>query len=422
MKRKLKKILLILPVLILAGCGRADYMSIGLGLDQESIPNVVYGIMAGLKMAVDKFIANFCLSFRSFTSFDTVKDYITFSSTYFTDLSKVVGWFQAMALAYISIRFGWMILNEYIIQQDNRMATPLMQQFKKLFIALLMVFLLPTITFSAYAGSSYLGVLAAKEFGATDMESLKAYEIYDKMDKLGISYSTYCKVKVNGEYVKVPKSNASGDVNVMVENLSDDELLRKNIASNAAGTDYESNYEDVYKEIWDSTCGQGEYYRVGTGLAANTDLRKHMFTLGGNAFAVLARTLVTLVFWLVCGYMVIKRTLDVVFLTLMGWYYAGESISGAPNNQAFATFGRKLLSICMTQFFVITELGIFSFFSANSADVNPFFDVAINIAWLSFLMGTPTFISEICHDTGASGEALTAAKGVKGAWDRFRGK
>ena len=421
-KNTFTKLLFLFPVLFIAGCGRADYVSIGLGLDQESIPNVFYGFVSSIKMGIDKLIASFFLFFKGVASFDAIQDYVSNSSTYFTDISKVVGWFQSLALAYIAIRFGWMILNEYIIQQDNRMATPLIQQFKKLFIALLMVFLLPTITFSAYAGSSYLGVLAAKEWGANNMKELEAYEIFNKMDKLGISYSTYCRVEIDGKFVKVPKSNASGDVNVMVENLSDDELLKKNIASHAKGTEYEENYEQVYKDIWDNTCGQGEYYRVGTGLSANKELSKMMFTTGGNAFAILARTIITLVFWLVCGYMVIKRTLDIVFLTLMGWFYCGESISSAPNNQAFATFGRKLLSICMTQFFVITELGIFSFFSANSPDVNVFFDIAVNLAWLSFLMGTPTFISEICHDTGAAGDAAWGGKALKKSWDAFRGK
>ena len=106
----------------------------------------------------------------------------------------------------------------------------------------------------------------------------------------------------------------------------------------------------------------------------------------------------------------------------MSWYYCGDSISNAPNNQAFATFGRKLLSICLTQFFVILEVGLYAFFVSKGASEGIFFDLAMQIAWITFLMGTPTFISEICHDTGASGDALTAAKGAKGAWDRFRGR
>ena len=421
-KKRLKKLWIIIPVLLLAGCGRADYVSLGLGLDQESIPNTIYGIIANINFFIDRMFAQFVSYFRGIATFEGIKDAVSQSSSYFDNISQFVAWFQALALAYIAIRFGWMILNEYIIQQDNHMATPLMQQFKKLFVALLMVFLLPYITFSAYAGSSYLGITAAEEFAVGGEDAFEAYQVFDKMESLGISYATYCKVSVNGKEAKVPKSNASGEVNVMVSSLSDDDLLAKNVAAHAKGTKYEANYEEVYQDIWNNTCAQGGgVYRVGQGLAANEGYRVVMSSGNGNVVTFLLRTVIQLVFWIVGGYMVAKRTFDIVFLTLMGWYYCGESISGSTNNQAFATFGRKLLSICMTQFFVITEIGIFSHYMNFGRDF-VLFDFIIMIAWITFLLGTPTFISEICHDTGASGDAMTGAKAIGERWKAFRGK
>ena len=143
---------------------------------------------------------------------------------------------------------------------------------------------------------------------------------------------------------------------------------------------------------------------------------------GKNALGSFAIPLVLIAFYLVGGYMVIKRTLDVVFLTLMGWFYCGESISSNPNNGAFATFGRKLLSICLTQFFVIIEIGIFSFFAANSPERSFMFNISISIAWIAFLLGTPTFIADICHDTGTAGDLMRAYRLGKGLHNMLSNK
>ena len=459
-KNKYQKLLTcILPLLILTGCGNAEFVEVqGIGLEDPS--STAYTVTANIAFFFDRLFANVAIFFNTHLNFETITNAVKSSSEYFNNISRLVAWFQVMALAYIAIRFGWMIVNEYILQQDNRMATPIMHQLKKLLIALVLTVAMPTIVFSSYLGSTYLGVSMAQQFKTGNDELNEKYQFLNKMNDVGVTYGAYCKCEIDGEYTKTPSLH-SGEMNVafpakypdaaydatldsetllggigdfvegasaFLNGKSVGELTRNRLVSNVTKNYVKSNPEHVsdatagmkiYEEVWNETCGKTPSYRIGDAMAQN-GYADVMISGQGRGISSLLSILVRCVFFGVAAWMVAKRTLDVVFLLLMSWFYIGDSVSNAPNNQAIATFGRKLLSICMTQFFVILEVGIYMD-TINTANNAGGFNLIMGVAWIMFMLGTPTFIADICHDTGTGSDAITAGRFAKGAWNKFRG-
>ena len=105
-----------------------------------------------------------------------------------------------------------------------------------------------------------------------------------------------------------------------------------------------------------------------------------------------------------------KRIVELIFLIATSWWYIGNSIGDTYQESSLQEFGKKLLNICLSQFFLIYEFGIF----ITVIGMNMSTSMTLAIAFILVMVKTPSAVAEMVSDTGTSKQALAISKNIAG--------
>lgn len=291
-------------------------------------------------------------------------------------------------------------------------------------VALILTIAIPYICVTGFTVSSKLGSAAAVEVTSNNGEGadsyqaqLTRYQIFDEMENIGLSYTTVCKTEAS----KKP----------------DDYIDKKDLST------LSDKIGNAFGESVNSTtfwCGDAE--TVGDHLMNDKLSNKYLADVissntiskidtsdseASNDFLIMLSGLLGVVFYValtvIVSWSIAKRIVDLIVLIAMSWWYIAGSVGEGGQSVSLPSLWKKLLSICLSQFFLLFELGLLQTFGILS-------DISLSgiiraLAWLAIITGTPTAVEGMVTSTGA-GADLTAAggavgKGIKGYLSKFRG-
>ncbi len=429
----------VLVAMTLAGCGASGKYVKGNGFSFIARWIQFFGdSQTDFAFGVNSYIGQLAFKVNSFLS-DHIVDQ---AKTAYGGFSKYVTIFQWIALAYILIKFGQLIFQNYFTE-NQKYAQNSVSILKKLVICFALVWAMPYAVFTGYFVSTEAGFTVSQQIANADTEGGETvrYELFTEMSNIGASGHTYCKFNTD-----VPGPDPDGGVGEVMYNPHSDNgtstgsktldgILRAKAKNDSKDIDYflgdgvesteETRYNELvreYTDVWDSTCGQfadkeGDDYKYETynvyrlAEAVNNGTNRNIITLKDSASSVLDlfTVVVNCFFFLVAGISIVHRLLDCILLIATGWFYIGNYLTDEQGTY-LQKFIAQLGSIIITQFTVIVEIGLFNAMQSGlgSSGVDPMFVIASNIAWGLLLIGTPAAISSMFNQTGATGFAAKA--------------
>lgn len=422
LKNKSKLLILTLfPMLIsLTGCqvGSPKYTSFKLtGNWGDAIQYWLWCLSADFTQALDKMAAGLkSLGISTILSVvdDQGQSSIQTLLGYNDSLVALMNVVSILACAFIVIKFAYSIFKYNFQATDNQYAPTAVELIKKVLVALVVTFAIPYICVTGFTLSSKLGSAAAVEImngGDTSQDSLKSQltrlELFDYMESHEISYQTVCKTdasKTPDDYID--KKDLSGDTGF---SGSGDRSWWCGDAESVGDHFMNDRLDSDLAVVISSNTVSG---------TSEEDATSFMLTLKGLLGVVFYVALTVIVGWSVA-----KRIVDLIVLIGMSWYYIASSVSDGANNVSLQALWKKLLSICLSQFFLLFELGLLQSFGILT-DVS-LAGIIRAIAWLAVLTGTPTIVEGMTTSTGAGSDlsavGASAGKGLKGIMSKFKG-
>ena len=417
------KLLAILPSLFLfTGCTRTGpkYLHIKVGLSNigdfsEKIAESMEQL--GLKV-VQVFNGLFALLMRGFYYLPTgvgnlsIKNLESFSSFF-----KIITIVQVLALVYIIVCFAKSVASHNLMGQGSSTST--ITHLKKIAVGLIATFLVPYLCItcymaSVYSASSLSSILKLGEDGTTAV-----WEIYDDMEKDGVSLGTYCK---EGQelYGVSDLSDLSSPETQKDLNVPDDakastkySVIPKDYKGGKYCDDTSRNiYEHFQHSQYKKTLiiGANTIEAGSMGSIINVELIKYngllMFLLG------LAFTLVLGSIYVVFILSSFKRIIDLLMLIAMSWYYIGASVSDSPNENSLSSLWKKLFAICLTNFIMMLEFLIWVALVLDGDAVFTLPSLVYSVLWLLVLTATPTVVENMVVSTNTADSAAGMAQGV----------
>lgn len=430
MKNK-KKILALIPILLtLTGCQKS-YYPFSMADMGKSISYLGHTFLFGLLEWINKMMCGFYQTvYYVFARVMTPSDnWISNELTYYTDIfSGENGGFiftvSLLACAYILINFVIGIYKTNFATTDNQYSPTAVELIKKVLVALVVTFAIPYIAITGFSLASRLGTQAVANI-KTDQEM--QFQLYEYMDAADISYNTVC--------------NRSNRLEVSIDEGDDDGILSKDFSQrvsitlhDASGTSKSSvktenkTFKELYSSFpnassddytfWCGTTGEGgdNYVSVGENLMNNEVFKdinpvSTFSVLGGSigatAMAILfvPLALATIILLAILSWSVLssfaKRTADIVVLIAMSWFYIGASVSDTGRDNHLSDMFKKLLTICISQFLFMLEVGMMIRLKVLTGGVFWL------LAWIMVLNGTPTIIEDMVGTTGTA-EAMTS--------------
>lgn len=424
-------ILTLIPMLFsLTGCqlGSPKYATFKLtGNWGEWIDYSLWCLSANFTQTIDKFAVGLkSLGVSTILSVVTNQETSSIQTLlgYNDNLVTLMNVVSILACAFILINFAKGIYKNNFATADNQYAPTVAELIKKVVVALILTIAIPYICVTGFTVSSKLGSAAAVEVTSNNGEGadsyqaqLTRYQIFDEMENIGLSYTTVCKTEAS----KKP----------------DDYIDKKDLST------LSDKIGNAFGESVNSTtfwCGDAE--TVGDHLMNDKLSNKYLADVissntiskidtsdseASNDFLIMLSGLLGVVFYValtvIVSWSIAKRIVDLIVLIAMSWWYIAGSVGEGGQSVSLPSLWKKLLSICLSQFFLLFELGLLQTFGILS-------DISLSgiiraLAWLAIITGTPTAVEGMVTSTGA-GADLTAAggavgKGIKGYLSKFRG-
>lgn len=401
-KNKFKKILAVLScLLLLTGCDyMSEYPSWSLTDFVDKINNAITRSNLDNLQELNQAYA------ESYTEY--IKDIVGMADNTYefiaqigTTLTTIISVASILAAVLIVVKYAIGVFKDNMYEQNRDMAPDMMTRIKKIITAIILAFALPYICMTSFMAATYLGTTVAN-FGKA--ESTEVSAIYKEMKELKISYSTYCSAgQKNFESLPantevrisyIPSSNAWRDDDEKYFNKSTIDSFNNKWCPGWNNSKQENRPNNVYEALF----AEGKQYDAVSPYkygVSNTDKMSNFFLMALMAGAAFF-----------AQYCVAKRVVELIFLIASGWWYIGNSVSETHQERSIQMLFKKLLTICLSQFFMIYEWGIY--YSVIGSRIGGNF--ILGIAFLAVMMKTPQVIEEMVADTGTSSQAMMLTK------------
>lgn len=414
-------ILALLPMLLsLTGCnaGSPKHATFHLtGNWGAWIDYSIWCIGAGITYTFDKFAAGL-----KSLGISTIQTVVVEQNTgsiatllgYNESITTLMNVVSALTCAIILIKFAHSIFKYNFQATDNQYAPTAIELIKKVLVAIVVTFAIPYICVTGFTLSSKLGSAAATQLTQSGENALdvRNYQIFNYMEDHQISYTTVCKTDES----KKP----------------DDYIDNKDLSTAEATTGFSGSGD---RSFW---CGEansvGDHFmndKLDSKLAAviTSNTTSYIAEEDDTQFMTYIAGLLGLLFYValtvIVGWSIAKRIVDLIVLIGMSWWYIGSSVSDGATNVSLSALWKKLLSICLSQFFLLFELGLLQSFNIISGVGDGLNGVIRAIAWLTVLTGTPTIVEGMTTSTGAGSDlsavGSAAGKGLKSMLSQFKG-
>lgn len=432
------KILVLIPMLfLLSGCtyehSAGGIMHIGEWMEERLTK-------AGLSIVqfvntLNASIVSLMLDFSGDALGETARDTLKG----FGSITGIINLISILAVALIIVNFAKSVFKNNFTTVDRATAPSAIQLFKKIFVAVVATLVIPYLCIGSFVVSTYAGQKIGTVISSDGTpENGNIWKIYNEMDADGVTYSTYCEEGQKAAGVKkISDLKNKCEKNEPCEViLSEDPLYEKycNYGPGASGIPHEDYKNYTPKNVFESlkysrlysptvllfgysldigTGGQAAQTITDVGVPAGGAVALHFLKLlspkviGFIALICVAFIGVILLFSVIAT---VKRTIDLLMLITMSWWYIGSSISDQEGQTAINDLLKKLLKICMSQFFLNFELVIFiQTCLSKGISASQIFMV---IAWSLVLISTPSVVEEMVGSTNtvegakASGKAM----------------
>lgn len=429
---KKKKILTLIPLLLfLTGCQKS-YYPFSMTDMTKSFSYLIHTMLFDLLELVNRVVCGFyqTVYYLFAKTMSPSNNWIQNELSYYTEIftgenGGFIFTVSLLACAWILVSFAIGIYKSNFQSVDNQYAPTAVELVKKVIVALVLTFAIPYIAITGFSVASRLGTQAVASI-KTDQEI--QYAIYEFMDEAEIDFNTVC--------------NLSNRLEVSIDENDSDSISSKNFSgtveikthNSATGKSEKSarTFQELYNQFPDKDgnvatsgyeffCGAtgdtgDNYVSVGENIMNNKRFSKinpvnTEHSVLGASVATVAVTilfvpiaLITIVLLAILCWSVLssfaKRTADVIILIGMSWWYIGSSVSDTGKENHLNELWKKLLSICISQFMFMFEIGIMIRLEALTGGI------FMLIAWILVLSATPTVVEELVGTTGTT-EAMT---------------
>lgn len=390
MKNKLKKILVLIPLFFtLTGC---DWMT-NYTYTTEGFEGVTCGFSSWYINLIQSWNDAYAIMYNLIGDMiDNAGDVgYTYVEAFGSSVASIVNVVSVLAAVAIVVRFAINVAQENMFEQNSEMAADLMTRIKKVIVAIIVTFSIPYLCITAYIGSGYIGGVAAGKVMANQVDN-QARQIYEEMNKVGVTYATYCRT-AQPAAILAPDKNTSGSIF----------YLDADNSKTLTGKDY---------DYW---CGDGTHQNVYMSLFAEgrsysniAPFKPTFFTLV-EGLTSLASIVIVVVVAVFMSYSIAKLAVQMLFLIATGWWYTSSYIADKPREESsLGKFFKKLIEICLTVFFLIFELAIFVVVILG----NPGSSIVLSMAFVMIMFSTPTAISDLIQQTGTAQHALQIGGGI----------
>lgn len=422
---KQKRKLLLLPLLFaLSGCTfiYEDYFigikGLNLGLTIPTIKTATMQIGLSIVQVINGAYA---------TIYKIMTDGVTSAFTNSIAMSKAINMlptllntvFILMGVS-LALRLGYAIFKDNMSDTNKAMAPDFATRIKRLVVALGVGVCFPYLCTTAFLASGYIADLATKPILRT-IEGGNAYEIYDVMSDYGISYGTYCEVGQEA-------TKQGSDVSKLASTGKNIEVITRDTAGNfplpVEFIEDNPTFTNANNDLYGFWCGGGDgrtsgtALNVWTSLFVDNDYFKNTLLYGeGVTLVEVILTAIMAIFVTVIAFFALiamaKQVADLLILIVTSWWYISSSIE---NEVSITLLGRKLATICFTQFMLIIEFAIYyALLNLNLPTLLGLpAKVMLVVAMSMILISTPLAIADMVQDTG------TAKQALKGGIDMFK--
>ena len=340
-----------------------------------------------------------------------------------------------LSVVAILVKYGVVIFKTYFLNVDDQTAAPTMDFFKRVMYVLIMCLLAPTIMINGLFFSTYMGAAAGEsiltnvkggaEVSRAYFDLISTYgrkkvgNTYQRAGSFGLSAATYCATPHaeadSGEGYKnrIEKSTDCGFA------LTEGKCTAYYLNPNTGNYDSVDAYQlfcygkvdgknlytqgekqpSFYSGTYDGQKKSG-YIRVGQFLQDSGAGDLYPMSLGSSSGILkLLSTLINLFFGIAIVYITAMRIVDLLSAMLMMFYYAQAYVSEVQSS-AIGQFIKKISSIWLTQFFVVTMYAVYMAHS-STAEAN-MANLCLNIALFSVTMKAPNTIQDIMSSTGGA--------------------
>lgn len=432
-----KKILTILPLfLVLTGCQKS-YFPFSMADMTTSISYGIHCFLFSILQFMNKVVCGFYnFVYYIFAKTMTPSDsWIISEMDYYTKAftgknGAFITTVSVLACGYILINFAIGIYKNNFATANNQYAPTAADLIKKVITALVLTFAIPYICITGFSLASRLGTKAVANI-KTDQQV--RYQIYDFMKTADIDYNTVCN-RSNRLEVSIDENNSDGILSKSFSGKTS--VTQWDSSTNTSKTTNESfstlysqfNYSGDDYGFWCGTTGDDKdnYVSVGENMMNNEMFDSISPTTNFSFFGATAGSVATGIFivpivlataiilailaWVVLSSFA-KRTADVVMLIAMSWYYIGASVADTGKENHLGEMFKKLLSLCISQFFFMVEVGLMIQFEGLTSGI------FWMLAWIMVLTATPTVVEEMVGSTGTT-EAMAGFS--KKIWQGFK--